>query len=120
MPPKSNIYKFPIGTEMDYIRKSNMAKIQDGRQNGVQNIFLSPKANTQRNLAYDIAFPRFSGSKNSMAPEWIMSKIKDGHIFEAAILDFRHIVFPDVIHFGAIVFLDPENLGKVILQAKFH
>ena len=49
-----------------------------------------------------------------------MADIQNGHILEAAILDFRHIGFSDVIHFGSIRFLDPENLGKDILQAKFH
>ena len=49
-----------------------------------------------------------------------MADIQDGHILAAAILDFRHIGFSDVIHFGSIRFLDPENLGKDILQAKFH
>ena len=38
----------------------------------------------------------------------------------AAILDFRHIEISDAIYFCILGFLDPENLGKDVLQAKFH
>ena len=38
----------------------------------------------------------------------------------AAILDFRHIGFSDVINFGKFGFPDPENLGMDILQAMFY
>ena len=50
----------------------------------------------------------------------LKSQIYIFHAILAAILDFRHIEFSDVIHCGKFGFLDPQNLEKDILQAKIH
>ena len=61
-------------TDINYVRKFNMAKIQDGRQNCMKIIYLALKAYIQRNLSYDTAFYRFLGSRNPKMPKWIASE----------------------------------------------
>ena len=106
---------------MDYVRKSNMAEIQYGRQNGAQNTTILDFRHIGLSDVIHFGSIRFRPQKPIKSLNIsLKSQIYIFHAILAAILDFRHIEFSDVIYFGKFGFLDPQNLEKYILQAKIH
>ena len=99
-----------------------MAEIQDGRQNCMNNIYFWLLRLIFNAIWVMIQlFIGFGGQGIEWTRNGLRRIIQYGgysrwHILAAAILDFRHIGFFDVIHFGSI-----RKPGKGHeLQAKFH